>query len=94
MISDRRIGRNLKGSCRCKRQMSWLAGFLHEVPFDSSPLPSHKLDCHRGSITTRLRLKTPFVVSFCPHTGNGRVELGKCSVNDPLYVTHVFITLM
>jgi hypothetical protein len=44
--------------------MSCLAGFLHEVPFDNSPLPSQKLDCHRGSITTRLRLKAPFVLPF------------------------------
>jgi hypothetical protein len=86
--------KDFNGSCCCKRQMPWLAGFLHEVPFDNSPLPSHKLDCHRGSITTRLRLNAPFVVPFSPHTGNGRVELGKYSANDSLYVTLVYITLM
>jgi hypothetical protein len=58
------------------RDMSWLAGFLHKVPFDNPPLQSHKLDCHWGSITTRLRLKAPFVVPFCPRTGIGRVEIG------------------
>jgi hypothetical protein len=48
-------------------QMSCPAGFLHEVPFDNSPLPSQKLDCHRGSITIRLRLKATFVLPFLPH---------------------------